>query len=488
MTTPLVVVENLKDWHPDYPAVPLVSARDYLSGVDQLKARDIRIINLCRSYRYLSLGYYCSLLAEPRGQRVIPSVQTLAGLRSKSIYGLNIEDLDGLIQQSLKRHPAGPGGSIELPIFFGRSEDPALQELARQIFDLFRCPLLKVGFCYEDRWRLDTVKPVPLNGFAGTRHRRFFIEALAGYLSKRWRAPRARPAARWDLAVLHNPNEKPPPSNAAALRKFVKAAEKAGIDVELIEKKDYERLARFDALFIRETTAVDHYTYRFARKAQIEGMVVLDDPDSILKCANKVYLAELMAAHRIPAPKTRILQKGQRETLDLDFPVVLKIPDGAFSRGVVKASDRGEFEVLSERLFRESDLILAQEFLYTRFDWRIGILHGQALFACQYFMSRAHWQVVKHEASGRSVEGGFKTLPLEETPKPVLDIALRLARLIGDGLYGVDLKQNENGVYAIEINDNPNIDAGIEDLILGDRLYELVIGEFVRRLEARGRA
>jgi glutathione synthase/RimK-type ligase-like ATP-grasp enzyme len=486
----LVVVESLKDWHPDYPAVRVVTARDYLSSPEYLKARDIRVINLCRSYRYLSTGYYCSLLAEPRSHRVIPTVRTLTSLSSKSIYSLNMEDLDGLIQKSLKQRPTDGAQSFEVPIFFGRSEDPVLADLARQIFGLFRCPLLKVEFRYQGRWQLGTVKALPLNGSASGPHRRFFIEALSAYLAKPFRAPRARSTARWELAVLRNPNEKTPPSNAGALQKFIKAGKKQGVDVELIEKKDYERLAEYDALFIRETTGIAHHTYRFARKAQIEGLAVIDDPDSILKCTNKVYLAELMAAHRIPAPKTRILQKGHSESehLDIGFPLVLKIPDGAFSRGVFKANDAREFKALTERLFRESDLILAQEFLYTRFDWRIGILHGQPLFACQYFMSRAHWQVVKHEASGRSVEGGFKTFAVEDAPTPVVETALRLAALIGDGLYGVDLKQNDNGVYVIEINDNPNLDAGIEDRVLGDRLYERVVAEFVRRLEARRRA
>ncbi len=492
MAVHLVVVEHLKDWQPDYPQVRVVAARDYLSKPEFLKAKDLRVINLCRSYRYLSTGYYCSLLAEPRGHRAIPSVRTLASLSSKSIYSLNAEDLDGLIQRSLKKRPAAAGHEFELPIFFGRGEDPELQDLARQIFDLFPCPLLKVEFRYQGKWHIDTVKAAPLNGLASGTHRRFFIEALNGYLAKPWRAPRPRGAARWDLAILRNPAEKMPPSNALALQKFVKAGKKQGVDVELIEKRDYGRLAEYDALFIRETTGIEHHTYRFARKAQIEGVVVIDDPDSILKCTNKVYLAELMAAHRIPAPKTRVLQKGDPEPLELSgeigFPVVLKIPDGSFSRGVFKADTARRFRELADKLFKESDLILAQEFLYTQFDWRIGILNGLPLFACQYFMSRAHWQVVKHESSGRTVEGGFKTLPVEVVPKAVVDTALGLAKLIGDGLYGVDLKQNDQGVYVIEINDNPNIDAGIEDQVLGDRLYEIVISEFVRRLEARRRA
>lgn len=35
---------------------------------------------------------------------------------------------------------------------------------------------------------------------------------------------------------------------------------------ELITPKDYGRLAEYDGLFIRETTKLNHHTYRFARK------------------------------------------------------------------------------------------------------------------------------------------------------------------------------------------------------------------------------
>ena len=65
----------------------------------------------------------------------------------------------------------------------------------------------------------------------------------------------------------------------------------------------------------------------------------------------------------------------------------------------------------------------------------------------------------------------------------ILNGALKAAKLIGNGLYGVDLKQNARGIYVMEINDNPNIDAGVEDQYLGKELYRTIIGEFIRRLE-----
>src|SRR3546814_16033804 len=96
-----------------------------------------------------------------------------------------------------------------------------------------------------------------------------------------------------------------------------------GVSVELIQPKDYPRVAEFDALFIRMTTALDNPTYRFARKAEDEGMPVLDDPTSILRCTNKVFLAETLAAKKIPAPKTLVLDARslKRATDELSFPL-----------------------------------------------------------------------------------------------------------------------------------------------------------------------
>lgn len=260
-----------------------------------------------------------------------------------------------------------------------------------------------------------------------------------------------------------------------------------GLEVDLIDRKDFSRLAEYDALFIRETTRIDHYTYRFARKADSEGMVVIDDPDSILKCTNKVYLAELLAAHKVATPRTLILSKDNLLAAEesIGFPVVLKIPDGSFSRGVFKADNRQELESIGKNLFKDSDLILAQEFAYTEFDWRVGIMNKQPIYVCQYFMSRKHWQIVNHQAKGNPRHGGFRTLAVEDAPPEVVKTALRAANLIGDGLYGVDLKQTQKGVVVIEVNDNPNLDAGVEDAVLKDELYKRILEDFVRRLDRK---
>ena len=271
------------------------------------------------------------------------------------------------------------------------------------------------------------------------------------------------------------------------MQKFAKAAEAVGLAVEVIGPEDYGRIAEFDALFIRETTAPNHHTYRFARRAAGEGLVVIDDPESIVRCSNKVYLAELLHHHHIPAPKTLVAhEENVDEVLEvIGLPCVLKQPDSSFSRGVIKVETAESLRDELARFWKESDLVVAQEFLPTTFDWRIGILDGQPLFACKYFMARKHWQIIKRDAEGKSHYGKFETLPVEMAPRKAVRIATRAAELIGDGFYGVDVKQSGDTFTVIEVNDNPNLEAGIEDAVLRDELYRRLADVFLRRIERR---
>ena len=180
--------------------------------------------------------------------------------------------------------------------------------------------------------------------------------------------------------------------------------------------------------------------------------------------------------------------KQQRESIvaaikGMTYPIVLKIPDGSFSKGVVKVSSEAELMDKCRELFKRSALLLAQEYLYTEYDWRVGVLNGRATYACKYFMVRDHWQIYRYGDKGGVDSGAFQTLPTHEAPRPVIDAALKAIRLIGDGLYGVDIKQAGKRVAVIEVNDNPSIESGVEDGYLGFDLYHLIMEDFLRRLD-----
>ena len=481
----LVVVDRVEDFPWDMPGCRVVTARDYVREPAPPRASSVRVVNLCRDHSYLSLGYYCSLLAEGRGHRTIPSIEVMLDLHWKRLLRIALPEVSDLVGKTFKA-PAD-AGPVTAHIYFRQSDEPRLAEVARRIFDLFRCPILKVSLHHRGgEWEIADLAPVAIRDLSDAR-KEAFREAMERYVRAAWRQQRATTPARYSIAILHDPGEALPPSNARSLDKFVKAGAKLGVEVELITRADYGRLLEFDALFIRETTALDHHTYRFAKKADLEDLVVIDDPRSILRCTNKIYLAELLQANNVPTPKTLVIdRKGVgRVGAELGFPAVIKIPDGSFSRGMYKVADNAELKAAAAKVFQESDLIIAQEYMRTDFDWRVGVLDGRPIYVCQYEMARGHWQIVKHEGEGQHTEGGSRTLAVEDAPPAVVETALRAASLIGDGLYGVDLKETPKGIVVIEVNDNPSIDAGVEDLVLKDELYQTIIGFFVDRLDRR---
>lgn len=485
MSRLLIVVEKPADWGAYYPSDNVISATDYLKRplVDGERAQ---VINLCRSYRYLGIGYYVSLLAEARGHKVIPSVRTINDLRRRSLYGFDIEDLN----QRLDRHlPGGDTSEFSATVFFGQTRHAPLADLARQVFEAFPCPILKLEFTKQKAWQISAVKPAGLNTLSEAQED-LFAAALDTFSRKIWRKPRAKRKYRYDLAMLHDPDEPMPPSNPKALKHFIEAGKALDIEVDPIGRNDFARLAEYDGLFIRETTALDHHTYRFAHRAEREDMVVIDDPTSILRCTNKIYLNDLLASKKLPTPRTEVVFRDDAAKLAalpdvLGFPIVLKIPDGSFSRGISKVSTPEELKAAAAKLFEHTALLLAQEYMYTEFDWRIGVLAGQPLYACQYFMSRGHWQIYDHGAKGAAKSGGFRTLPVRDAPAEVVKLALKATAVIGDGLYGVDIKATDDRVAIIEVNDNPSIDAGVEDAYLGEDLYRRIMDEFLRRMERK---
>jgi len=464
-----------------------VTFEQYLEGSEGLRDSGIRVVNLCDTDRYLSRGYYCSLLAEARRQKVIPDVNTINDLRESK--GKISPSFAWEIPAECEPPGSEPLGEPHL-VYFGWTESPIWQKLAAQVFNQFTAPLLRFTVTQTKSGPRLAVARV---GFSQLKdaERQVCLEQLDRFTHGAWRASRKSRSSRWDMAILVNPAETHPPSDRGAIKRFIKSAARLGIKAELVTASQASQIGFYDALFIRETTAIDHHTYRLARKAEQQGLVVIDDPQSILRCCNKVYLHDAFASEGVPTLKTRAISSANEAVVnslenEFGYPLVLKTPEGSFSRGVFRIKNREELTQKLQELLKETALVLVQEYFYTEFDWRIGVLNGRAIYACRYNMVRNHWQIYNHTGK-RSISGGFSTLPTFEAPRPVLDAAIKASRVVGDGLYGVDLKQGDKRVAVIEVNDNPSLDRGVEDLYLGRELYDLIMSEFVTRLERRGR-
>ncbi len=481
----LIVVNNPKKWPLEIPGIRVVSARDYLMDPAFINMKGGKIFNLCRTYRYQSTGYYVSLLAAARGHKAFPDIQTIEEMKSPALIRIITGDLDELIQKSLSGILAR---KFTLSIYFGKNVARKYDQLSLRLFAMFQAPLLRAYFSRKgSAWRLNGIQLISANDIPD-EHFLYVISFAHEYFMRKSYRVRRKKIQPYDMAILAPPPEDPePPSDEKAMRKLMRAAEDSGFNVELINKEDINRVAEFDALLIRDTTSVNHYTFRMAQRAEAEGLVVIDDPVSILKCTNKVYLAELMKHCHISSPETVIFNRETMETVPrhINFPIILKQPDSFFSKGVVKVRDMDEFVHESVRFFEKSDLIIAQEFMPTDFDWRVGIFDRKPIFVCKYYMANSHWQVMNWEKTGTDKYGSTETFRIEDAPDSVVKLALRAANLIGDGLYGVDLKVYKNRPSIIEINDNPNLDSGTEDACLKDDLYRIIMNVFLERVKKK---
>lgn len=485
MTGWVILVDQPKDLPNAETPHKVITTSEYLARPKLFDFGRPKVVNLSRSYAYQSKGYYASLLAEARGHRVVPTVETMLELREAKLYEHALPELEDELNRCARKADFQPEGELKLLVCFGIAREPQFDSFGRLLFDWFRCPALEVTISPGDWLSIDRIRPRNLNRLANGEAS-FFREALHQHTRREWRDPKARALAKYDLAVLHDPNEKLPPSSVASIKHFARIAEKLSVDIEPITRKQLAELAEYDGLFIRETTSIDNHTYRFARRAWQEGMPVIDDPMSMIRCTNKVFLMELLGSNQVPMPQTVMLVENSdlaKAMDELGLPLVVKIPDGSFSRGVHKVSTAEEFKRIADELFEETDLLLAQRFLPTEFDWRVGVLAGEPLFVCQYRMARGHWQIVKHRPDGSAREGGFKTFELDKAPPAVIDIAVRAAKPIGEGFYGVDLKETENGFVVMEVNDNPNLEHGIEDAVSKDDVWVRLLKWFIERFE-----
>ncbi len=490
MNTVLIIIDSVDQWAPYYQTESVITPIQYLQNEDLSRGQHL-VINLCSDISYHSEGYYCSLLAQARKHKVIPSVETLSRLDSTTPL-----KLDSSLMKLCRCHERKPDEQrvedFDLDIFFGKCQDPRLERLARFLFDQYPAPLLRVSFSGGQPAQISRIRPLSLKELDDTQQD-LFADSLDQFNRKVWRQPRSKKPARYDLAIFHDPEEAFPPSNKSALNLFVSEAKKMNINAELITEQDSARLMEFDALFIRQTTAVNHITYQLAQAARQADMVVIDDPTSIIRCTNKVYLKELLDNASIPAPKSRLLFKAkplayEELAAELGGTMVIKIPDGSFSLGVKRVASSEEYAATIEPLFAHSSILLAQEYIPTEYDWRIGVLNGECIYSCKYFMARGHWQIYHHKSSGCTRAGRVETIPVHMVPKTVTRLAVKVSASIGKGLYGVDIKNGGEKALVIEVNDNPSIDHGIEDKILGNELYRIILREFTQQLTRKSRS
>ena len=266
-----------------------------------------------------------------------------------------------------------------------------------------------------------------------------------------------------------------------ALMRFAQVARRLGHDTDYLFRPDMYKIPQYDAILIRALTDPLNSAYVAARTAEIHGKRVIDDAESIRVCCDKVNMYQHLMNAEVPIPETRFLQESDltaprcKQVLDeLGSPLVLKAPNSSFSMYVDRVTTPQEFIKVGNRFLRRADRIVAQRFVRSEFDWRVGVLGGEPLYVCQYTIPKKRWKILSYSSEGRAIYGPVIAYDVDKVSSRLLDRAIQASAAIGNGFYGVDLKQVGDDFVVIEVNDNPTINAGDEDQ-KAPKLYERIV-------------
>jgi glutathione synthase/RimK-type ligase-like ATP-grasp enzyme len=271
-------------------------------------------------------------------------------------------------------------------------------------------------------------------------------------------------------------------SNSEQLNALIRCrdiAEGMGHDVDFIFPVDINKIPKMDALFIRARTDPLNVTYVAARMADFHGIPVIDDSRSIRICSDKVNMYSHLIKKNISIPKTVFLSKTNLTVEEvthlfdeLGSPLIVKEPSTSFSLRVEKVSDIAGFFRVARRFIKLSDWIVVQQYIESRYDWRVGVLGGNLLYACKYTIPTDTFKI-QASVNGHLVYCGVESVSPDKVPPHVIDLGINAANAIGRGLYGVDIKNNNGDAYVIEVNDNPSIESGEDDCY--PRVFEQIV-------------
>ncbi|MCX7820261.1 MAG: RimK family alpha-L-glutamate ligase [Brevinematales bacterium] len=266
-----------------------------------------------------------------------------------------------------------------------------------------------------------------------------------------------------------------------ALFRFREVAIELGHTLDFIFKDDIKYFKNYDAIFIRALTDPLNNSYVVSRLAELNGIKVLDSSRDIRICSDKVNMYSHLKKANVPFPETLFLNKEEltienaKDILEqLGMPVVLKAPNSSFSAYVDRAYKPEDVIKIGKKFFRRADLIIVQQYMPSKFDYRVVMLNGKIISVVKYVMNGNAWRIVDQDENGKTIQCDVEGVDLENVNTNLLEVARNAGNSIGKGLYGIDIKEIDGEFYVIEVNDNPNIDSGLEDQ-KSPKIYEWII-------------
>lgn len=239
-------------------------------------------------------------------------------------------------------------------------------------------------------------------------------------------------------------------------RAIESALEDLGQEVERIDVRNLqfdlgeapEPLSDIDLALLRPPSA-SRARY-VAKYCKLYDIPVINEPEVVQVCSDKVATSITLADAGIPTPATKVAltqESALKAVESFGYPCVIKPVTGSWGRLMAKIDTKAAAEAVIEHKATlghyEHNIYYIQEFVEKPGrDIRVVAADGEPIAGM--YRSGDHW--ITNAARGAEVSA------LEITPE-IEDLVARASAAVGGGLLGVDLMETNDGYTVHEIND-----------------------------------
>ncbi len=214
-----------------------------------------------------------------------------------------------------------------------------------------------------------------------------------------------------------------------------------------------KKLEGVDVVLPRIGTSITEYGLLVVRHFECMGIPVVNESDSILNSRNKFRALQVCSTKGVAAPQSVMSRSLSDVPLAYrrigQFPMIMKLLQGAQGIGVMLGSDRSSVEsVMATLLEFDKDLIL-QEFVKeaSGSDMRILVVGGKVVAAMRRTAKKGEFRANVHR-------GGYGER-VTRLPKRYERAALAAAKAVGLDIAGVDVLETARGPVLLEVNSSP---------------------------------
>ena len=232
-------------------------------------------------------------------------------------------------------------------------------------------------------------------------------------------------------------------AGVGALRAFIKGVQ-ASKATRLVD------LAEIDVLMLRNDPSNDAIDrpwaedigIQFGRRAAQQGVLVLNDPDSLSRAINKLYFQEFPRAVRAETLITRFPDDIKEFAKKHGGKIVLKPLQGSGGQGVFLVNNKAanNLNQMIESISRDG-YVIAQAYVpeADKGDIRLFLMNGEPLEVDGKYAAMR--RVASKEDIRSNIHAGGKAMPIKITERQLRVAELIRPKLLEDGMFlvGIDI-------------------------------------------------